>query len=210
MIADDTRTELIADIGRGAGVPARYYGHRLDMFGDNPRIVGSLSQWVASSPMQSGRGLYVHGPLGRGKTALMSGALHHLVDCMVAPVAKGLVACPQPMFTSVYDLFASLDVGWRFADDRMFGYCTVPVLAIDDLGVYRMGEWEARRMIQIVTSRYSSERPTLVTSPYSLEELGERINEQTDGAMGRIIVGRLQLGCEVIAFSNDDPNWRRM
>ena len=56
---------------------------------------------------------------------------------------------------------------------------TVDTLIIDDLGSERFNGWGLEQLQRIVDTRYQENRQIIVTSNYSLEELRERMLNQT-------------------------------
>ena len=211
------RSEPIADrwvASKGAecGIPPRYADARLHNIGDSPQV-REVHAWASGTPLSSGKGIYMHGPFGRGKTYLLAGALHHLLAQHVTVDYRGKAENRRwrgMRFVTSTDMLQSLRPGNGDTDDNLYRYQSVALLMIDDIGVERLTDWGAESMFSIISSRHNALLPTLITSNYTLGQLAKRINEQVGGVMGFRITERLHECCEVIAFSNDDPNWRRM
>lgn len=102
--------------------------------------------------------LYLHGPVGDGKTTLLAGAVNALR-------ARGVEA----VFAVVPELLDWLKATFDPASGRSFdedwAYIrAVEVLALDDLGTENATEWARERIYELFNWRYRQRLPTLVTS----------------------------------------------
>jgi len=147
--------------------------------------------------LAQGLGLTLTGQVGTGKTH----------------VAVGLVrlACGLGMpagFYSLVDLLARLkatydddDNGHRRAPreretDVLEALAAVPLLALDDLGAARPGDWLRDRLYSLVNARYVAGLPTIVTANEDLSMLARHL--------GQRIVSRLAGASLELVFEGDD------
>ncbi|MDA1278968.1 MAG: ATP-binding protein [Chloroflexi bacterium] len=113
--------------------------------------------------------LVLSGPSGTGKTHL------------AAAVGNALVEAGQPVrFVSVPDLLDHLRsafdpaVGAQY-DQIFLQAIEAPLLILDDLGAQSSTAWADEKLDQIITQRYNRRLPTLVTTGFRFEELGDRL-----------------------------------
>lgn len=113
--------------------------------------------------------LYLHGEKGTGKTWLLEAA----VGYVIRELGRGGV------FTSPIKVWADIKAGFSGDDDQAKSEARVisdltgcALLAIDDIARKTTPtEWEMGILLQIIDERYRTNRPTLVSSNYSVPEL---------------------------------------
>lgn len=125
--------------------------------------------------------LILVGPTGSGK----SWAAWEVLERAVAAGYAGRI-----MFASSAD--------WRETiapppdRDRLRRMAEADILAVDDLGSGRIGEWEKECLLGVVDERWANARPIVITSNLTSlrEPLGERIASRlADGAASVALVG---------------------
>ena len=128
----------------------------------------AIVDWVRSY-QPGGPGLYLHGPVGTGKT--------HLACALLKGLAQRGVWC---LYRSLPDLLHELrrSVREENESDLLDALADVPVLLLDDLGSERLTEYAAERLHQIVDDRYADRRTTLVTSNLSPAQLGRHVGQR--------------------------------
>ncbi|MEW5738099.1 MAG: ATP-binding protein [Myxococcota bacterium] len=164
------------------------------------------------------RGYVLAGPVGTGKTHLLSATLKHLtlelgVDCAYVEVSL---------------LYAQIRRG--FQDGKSGGEIIQPlsrveVLAIDELGKGRGSQFELETLDELIARRYNSGKVTLFATNYSLkppEERAQRGYISTEAALeagkeskllsdrvGDRIYSRLCEMCEFVELPAGTPDARR-
>lgn len=159
---------------------ANRYAARLERAGIPPRyheathpLAGQLA-----SELTDGRGLYLYGPNGTGKTTL------------AAAIAR-LKLNERPLMVGAIQLLLDLQATYgqaRAEAEVLAKYGAAPLLIVDDLGKEQATEWAASRLYAIVDARYGRLLPTIVTSNFQLADLAARFKDQ---ATGQAIVSRL-------------------
>lgn len=137
-----------------------------------------------------GRGTYLWGLPGRGKTYAAAAAVRMAVEG--GETARLVTA--KALLDAVKD---GWDGGDRGALDRAARY---RVLALDDLGMERPTEWAMETITGLIDARVSAGLPTIVTSNYSLGELRDRWG----GMPGMRIASRLGGACERVEMAGAD------
>ncbi|WP_302152586.1 ATP-binding protein [uncultured Enorma sp.] len=137
-----------------------------------------------------GRGTYLWGLPGRGKTYAAAAAVRMAVmagwDARLV-TAKALLDAVK----------AEWDGGEKGTIYRAERY---RLLALDDLGVERPTEWAMETITGLIDARVASGLPTIVTSNFSLGELRDRWG----GMPGMRIASRLGGACERIQMGGGD------
>ena len=139
---------------------------------------------------RDGRGTYLWGLPGRGKTYAAAAAVRMAVmagwDARLV-TAKALLDAVK----------AEWDGGEKGTIHRAERY---RLLALDDLGVERPTEWAMETITGLIDARVASGLPTIVTSNFSLGELRDRWG----GMHGMRIASRLGGACERIQMGGGD------
>lgn len=139
---------------------------------------------------RDGRGTYLWGLPGRGKTYAAAAAVRMAVmagwDARIV-TAKALLDAVK----------AEWDGGEKGTIHRAERY---RLLALDDLGVERPTEWAMETITGLIDARVASGLPTIVTSNFSLGELRDRWG----GMPGMRIASRLGGACERIQMGGVD------
>ena len=143
-----------------------------------------------------GRGLYIHGNVGTGKTYLASAMARMFVDAGYSVVLTTTLSMLEDIQDTYGKEASSLDAVLRFASSD--------VLILDDFGKESASAWSASMLFQIVNYRYEAMRPLIVTSQYDLAGLEKRIARQGEYESARAIVSRLRQMCHVIELSGND------
>ena len=139
---------------------------------------------------RDGRGTYLWGMPGRGKTYAAAAAVRLAVrDGLTAKLvtAKGLLDAIK----------AEWDGGERGALERAE---RCDLLALDDLGVERPTEWAMETLTGLIDARVAAGLPIIVTSNYSLGELRDRWGDMP----GMRVASRLGGACERIEMAGSD------
>ena len=126
--------------------------------------------------VERGRGAYLWGAPGRGKTYAAACAVRLRVEA---------------------DGRSGYDGGDRRALERAERY---GLLALDDLGAERPTEWAVETLTRLIDARTTRGLPTIVTSNLKLSEL----RSAWGGISGARVASRLAGACERIEFTGPD------
>lgn len=137
-----------------------------------------------------GRGTYLYGLPGRGKTWAAA-------CCVRMAVERGLTARLVTAKALLDAIKAEYDGGERVALGQA-ERCSL--LALDDLGVERPTAWAMETISALIDVRVSSGLPTVVTSNYSLGDLRKR----WDGMEGARLASRIAGACERVEMIGID------
>lgn len=155
--------------------------------------------------------IYIHGEQGRGKTERACGVLRRWLKEGIAETSHNtFVQTRSARFVSVpewlMEMRRTYDVRGQSESDVMGAYAGTGLLCLDDLGKGQMTEWALERIYTLISLRYNNERPIVVTSQYSLEQLTDRLTERGDAGTASAITSRLAEMCKVGMVRGRD--WR--
>ncbi len=215
LVAGRCRCRLLPDrvaMFNRAGIPARHASSTFDTFNvkRNPGARGALTAsraWLKRwRDGEENPGLILTGPVGRGKTHLLSALLGSLV------FDHGV----EVRFVEFTHLLSTLKAGF----DEGIGEAVtlqplvrVPVLAIDELGKGRATDWELAIVDSLVSRRYNALATVLATTnfravgptglsdanladPDKVPSLGDRVGER--------VFSRLREMCQFVPVGGDD------
>jgi DNA replication protein DnaC len=155
-------------------VPEAFRGVSLDSYPahrpEQRRTLDVLRAWLPS-----GAWLYLHGPVGRGKSSLAIAAAAELGEVAL------YVSVPR-MLTR---LRATYDGDGREGEvlDSLYG---VPILILDDLGKEKRSDWACEKLFQVIDERWANHRRTIVTSNFDIGALEDRLGEAGEAVASRI------------------------
>lgn len=145
--------------------------------------------------VDAGRGAYLWGEPGRGKTHAAAQAVRTAVERQkTVLVDDAWLITTKHLLDAVKDGYGTKDTGVL----KRAG--SVRVLALDDLGVERPTDWAIETLSDLVDTRCAAGLPTIVTSNYSLGQL----SELWGGMAGKRIASRLAGACERIEVTGQD------
>ncbi|HLH13390.1 MAG TPA: ATP-binding protein, partial [Solirubrobacteraceae bacterium] len=121
--------------------------------------------------LDSGRGLWIQGDVGTGKTTLAMIASKAALDA-----GRSVAIYSLPRLLSL--LRESMDAAGGIVDfiDRL---TAVDLLHIDDLGAENRTDWVLEQLYAIVNARYEAQRAILATTNLMPDELAERLGART-------------------------------
>ena len=185
--------------------------------GEQDQARKRLTEFAMTWPARQ-RGFVLSGPVGTGKTHLLSSALRHLT--LEAGVRCGYV--------EISLLYATIRRGFqegKSGGEIIGPLSEVTVLAIDELGKGRGSAFELETLDELIARRYNSNKVTLFATNYSLkppEEKQQRGYVDTASSLesgkeskllvervGDRIYSRLCDMCDFIEFPMSTPDARR-
>jgi DNA replication protein DnaC len=186
--ATNTASDCDCRAGRIAGartkslagrIPRRYQGVSFDrppvsdIARTAPEQVRLVRRYVSSidANITAGRGLWLQGEVGTGKTTLAM-----LISKAALDAGRSVAIYSLPRLLNL--LRETIDANTSLLDflDRL---STVDLLHIDDLGAENQTDWVLEQLYSIVNSRYESERSILATTNLPPDELAERLGART-------------------------------
>lgn len=174
--ADRLRSRL-----RRCGVPERFLDAPIDKTHD----------------LTGGRGVFVFGMQGTGKTTKAAGIL------------KGWLAdnAGAAWFVTSSDLLTEIGATYSSYESEqsvIYKYGRCKLLVIDDLGTENPTDQTLTKLWQVIDMRYGAMLPTVVTTQHNLNELCAELGRKGGVKTAKAIVSRLYETCVPVTVGNVD------
>jgi DNA replication protein DnaC len=178
----DCRAGRIA-VARAAGlagrIPRRYAGVSFerppvsDIARTAPDQIQAVRRYVRDieQNLDAGRGLWIQGDVGTGKTTLAM-----LVSKAAADAGRSIAIYSLPRLLNLLREAMDSEQGKLDFLDRL---TAVDLLHLDDLGAENRTDWVLEQLYSIVNARYEAERAIVATTNLMPDELSERLGART-------------------------------
>lgn len=154
-----------------AQLPPRYHKARMCDFSRK------LEEALLNLIKTRGDGLFVQGPVGSGKTHLAAAILRAVLEA--GGSAKFLRA--SDMYAKVratYGAKNDIAVDYETEISLMASYVSTALLILDDLAAGSLSDHERRIALEVIDRRMNDGRSTIITSNWSREEIGAKMDER--------------------------------
>jgi DNA replication protein DnaC len=160
-------------------IPRRYRGVSFDrppvsdIALTAPDQIQSVRRYVReiAANLDSGRGLWIQGDVGTGKTTLAM-----LVSKAALDAGRSVAIYSLPRLLNLLRESMDSDGGKLDFLDRL---TAVDLLHLDDLGAENRTDWVLEQLYSIVNARYEAERAIVATTNLMPDELSERLGPRT-------------------------------
>jgi DNA replication protein DnaC len=160
-------------------IPRRYQGVSFDrppvseIARTAPDQMQSVRRYVRAleQNLDSGKGLWIQGDVGTGKTTLAM-----LVSKAALDAGRSVAIYSLPRLLNLLREAMDSDEGKLDFLDRL---TAVDLLHIDDLGAENRTDWVLEQLYSIVNARYEAERAIVATTNLMPDELSERLGPRT-------------------------------
>jgi DNA replication protein DnaC len=173
------RISKLRTAGMEGRVPKRYRGVSFDrppvpeIARVAPEQVQAVRRYVRDidANLDAGRGLWLMGDVGTGKTTLAM-----IVSKAALDAGRSVAIYSLPRLLNLVRGAIETEAGMVGFLERL---AAVDLLHIDDLGVENTTEWVLEQLYSIVNTRYEDERAMIVTTNLRYEELIAQLGERT-------------------------------
>jgi DNA replication protein DnaC len=173
------RIARLRTAGLEARVPKRYRGVSFDrppvpeIARVAPDQVQAVRRYVRDieQNLDGGRGLWLMGDVGTGKTTLAM-----IVSKAALDAGRSVAIYSLPRLLNLIRGAIETEAGMVGFLERL---TAVDLLHIDDLGVENTTEWVLEQLYSIVNTRYEDERAMIVTTNLMYEDLVQQLGERT-------------------------------
>lgn len=146
--------------------------------------------------IKGGRGVYLHGPNGTGKTTMA----YAVASALAAEGWRVEVTTLAAIRSDLSDVFATGD-----AQQAIFRrLAKADLLVLDDLGKESPNPKTAETLYRVVNDRYERRRAVLVTSNFGRGELAARLAEGCDRSTAKAVASRLAEMTESVEMGGAD------
>jgi DNA replication protein DnaC len=183
----------------GTGIPKRFRGVGFDrqpIVDMDPPLLREVRSYVKdiNSNLDKGRGLWLFGDVGTGKTSLAM-----LVSKAALDAGRSVAIYSLPrLLSDIKETYEDRsESSYMELFERVVG---VDLLHIDDLGAEKRTDWVLEQLYSIINERWQEQRSIVVTTNLvDVDELRDQIGPRT--------VSRLHEMCDLIPIMGRD---RRM
>ena len=120
-----------------------------------------------------GKGLFIYGNVGSGKTYLCSAIANYLLEN-----GKGVLFIVVPDLLD--EIRASYSGDSELSEIQVLRQATnAYVLILDDLGAHNYTEWAKNKIYSIINNRLNNNRPTIINSNLNLGQIERYLGERT-------------------------------
>ena len=183
----------------GTGIPKRFRGVGFDrqpIADMDPALTREIRQFVRgiNGNLDKGRGLWLFGDVGTGKTSLAM-----LVSKAALDAGRSVAIYSMPrLLSDIKETYEDRsEQSYMELFERVVG---VDLLHIDDLGAEKRTDWVLEQLYSIINERWQEQRSIIVTTNlFDVDELRDQIGART--------VSRLHEMCDLIPIMGRD---RRM
>jgi DNA replication protein DnaC len=140
--------------------------------------------------LTTGDGLWLHGPVGTGKTSLA-------MLVAQAGIAAGRTVAVYSLPRLLAEIRATFDDTNADTSTALIErLASVDLLNIDDIGAEKTSTWVLEQLYTIINCRYEDERSVVITTNMERDDLAEQIGDRT--------VSRLDEMCELLPVGGAD------
>ena len=152
--------------------------------------------------LTEGKGLYLWGGVGVGKTYLALSSLKWQLDRKQI----GYLLVTNEFLDNLRYLIGQKDD--RSLRNLLDNYCSIPMLILDDFGVQTTTAWADEQLYEVIHKRWLKRDSliTIVTSNYDADELEMKVKDEVIGAR---IISRIIGMCEVLHIEGKDRRLRQ-
>lgn len=185
----ELRKQKIESILGKSGIKKRYLSRTIDSFSvtaENKKSFEVATDYIKNfrEYFIQGKGLYLEGPCGTGKT-------HLAIAIALAIINTGVPVICKTSIDILGDIKRCYERNSEVTEEEVLeAYKTVDLLIIDDLGKEQVTEWSVPVLYSILNERYEALLPTIITTNYNTTALAEKLSAKGDAETATAIISR--------------------
>lgn len=185
----ELRKQKIESILGKSGIKKRYLSRTIDSFfvtAENKKSFEVATDYIKNfrEYFTQGKGLYLEGPCGTGKT-------HLAIAIALAIINTGVPVICKTSIDILGDIKRCYERNSEVTEEEVLeAYKTVDLLIIDDLGKEQVTEWSVPVLYSILNERYEALLPTIITTNYNTTALAEKLSAKGDAETATAIISR--------------------
>lgn len=197
--------DITDSIYRRMNIPKRYrdkdFSNFLTILSEHKILLKILDEYTSSELYKEGKGIYLYGSSGVGKTHLAVGILKQFFK------KKKIVGLFYDTRNLLFDLKSTFD-GSGSGKEILEEVVKAPILVLDDLGSERLSDWAKDILRYIIIKRYNDLLPVIITSNLkikpSLKKGTTIFSDTVEERMGTSVASRLLEMCEMYEVVGED------
>ena len=185
----ELRKQKIESILGKSGIKKRYLSRTIDSFSvtaENKKSFEVATDYIKNfrEYFTQGKGLYLEGQCGTGKT-------HLAIAIALAIINTGVPVICKTSIDILGDIKRCYERNSEVTEEEVLeAYKTVDLLIIDDLGKEQVTEWSVPVLYSILNERYEALLPTIITTNYNTTALAEKLSAKGDTETATAIISR--------------------
>lgn len=185
----ELRKQKIESILGKSGIKKRYLSRTIDSFSvtaENKKSFEVATDYIKNfrEYFTQGKGLYLEGPCGTGKT-------HLAIAIALAIINTGVPVICKTSIDILGDIKRCYERNSEVTEEEVLeAYKSVDLLIIDDLGKEQTTEWSVPVLYSILNERYEALLPTIITTNYNTSALAEKLSAKGDTETAAAIISR--------------------
>ena len=185
----ELRKQKIESILGKSGIKKRYLSRTIESFAvtaENKKSFEIATDYIKNFKRYSaqGKGLYLEGPCGTGKT-------HLAIAIALAIINTGVPVICKTSIDILSDIKRCYERNSEVTEEEVLeAYKNVDLLIIDDLGKEQVTEWSVPVLYSILNERYEALLPTIITTNYNTTALAEKLSAKGDAETATAIISR--------------------
>lgn len=196
---------------RDVGIGKRYEGKTFSNFDKekNKKAYISCINYTKNFPdkLKNGKGLFITGMVGTGKTHLIAAIVDRLARLHKGKLFSGSYSYNeylQIIYLSATELFSQIRASFEDneTEELIEKYINCSLLIIDDLGVEKTTDFTLEYIYKIIDSRYRKLKSVIIVSNFNDDELKEKLSER--------VVSRIYEMCKGVKLEGDDYRVKMM
>src|SRR5215203_3296081 len=165
--------------GVASVIPAKYRGlgfERPPITELDATVVGVVREYVErlDENLEAGRGLWLMGDVGTGKTSLAM-----LVSKAALEHGRSVAIYSLPRLLARIRRTYDADAGEQSYLEFFHRLTAVDLLHVDDLGAEKRTDWVLEQLYALIDERYEAQRSMLITTNLAHDELEDQIGVRT-------------------------------
>jgi DNA replication protein DnaC len=189
--------------GVASVIPAKYRGVSFDrppVTQFDTTVVGVVREYVEhlGENLEAGRGLWLMGDVGTGKTSLAM-----LVSKAALEAGRSVAIYSLPRLLARIRRTYDAEAGEQSYLEFFQRLTAVDLLHVDDLGAEKRSDWVLEQLYALVDERYESQRSIVVTTNLEQASLEEQIGARTVSRLVEICGDPLPLFGEDLRYRVD-------
>jgi len=184
-------------------IPKRYRDkelHNFEALNKNLKVVlKQIEDYIDSDAYKEGKGLFLYGLPGVGKTHL---AVAILKEFFRKRRLVGLFYDTNELLMNLKSVFDNPREGREILEEVI----TTPILVLDDLGAEKLSEWAREILHYVIVKRYNELLPIIITSNMNID-LNKKENifsESIEERLGSSIASRIYEMCDIVEIKGVD------
>lgn len=188
------KIKWIKGLKRSSGIGERFFNKIFTNYKGNEKVSNECRKWVKnySENYKSGKGLFLTGNVGTGKTHLLAAIIDYIARVKKRLTLNFIVyRNTTSMLNEIRNSYENKDF-----KEVIGNFKNCDLLMIDDLGAEKITDWVLDIFFEIIDYRYSELKPIIIASNLTDLEIKQKLDER--------IMSRIYEMCKGLKLTGKD------